>query len=468
MNFRIIGPVVMVVLLLTGCMQPDSKELLPTPNIPLAEVVVVTPTSSMSPKAPQSTSNELASSTALIASGTNTLLPQTPSATYTPPINNPNGYQPINSGAKLSFSFVELYPGGKGWGGDEVGHILHTDDYGVTWKEVPPVPDWIIKGVFYAEDGSTAWAVSGGGKWQGYFWMTEDGGNHWKGERKFGEAMVATSDGLFYPVPQTLQILENGTGYFLWRYREAPHNFVEDIWTTGDKGVSWEKTNLGEYIGFIGAIWMADKQKGYSGVEIGDLSCQGIFTNEPNLRRYMSGELVPQIRHTEDGGIKWRDYSLPKASPEWVESIHDWIKTTNKDYSNECAYADTQIIQGTTDGGLGVRFEWRSAHDLFYYSPDGCETWRQWLSNGSEFFLNANTGWRLQEPPDASGSFNFQVTQDGGATWKNKSRVAWKAATFDFIDEQNGWAIASDGTNSSLLRTMDGGVTWKTLPSIAQ
>jgi photosystem II stability/assembly factor-like uncharacterized protein len=47
-------------------------------------------------------------------------------------------------------------------------------------------------------------------------------------------------------------------------------------------------------------------------------------------------------------------------------------------------------------------------------------------------------------------------------------KVAWDSASFDFVDEQNGWAIVTAGTNTMLLQTQDGGRNWEILaPSVS-
>src|SRR2546421_20178 len=50
-------------------------------------------------------------------------------------------------------------------------------------------------------------------------------------------------------------------------------------------------------------------------------------------------------------------------------------------------------------------------------------------------------------------------TSDGGRTWKKQYGGPLKVAQIQFFDDQDGWAVADDG--KGLLRTVDGGVTWK-------
>jgi photosystem II stability/assembly factor-like uncharacterized protein len=48
---------------------------------------------------------------------------------------------------------------------------------------------------------------------------------------------------------------------------------------------------------------------------------------------------------------------------------------------------------------------------------------------------------------------------NGGQTWKQAQATAWSGKP-DFIDPQNGWVIADDGTTRKLMHTTDGGSQW--------
>src|SRR6266550_3085957 len=91
--------------------------------------------------------------------------------------------------------------------------------------------------------------------------------------------------------------------------------------------------------------------------------------------------------------------------------------------------------------------------------PSGTMAWLH-----SVYFLDRNQGWV------AGSNGTLLTTTDGGATWKKLSTLT-KDTLLDvyFADKQVGWLIASRDilklkTNepaSYLLKTEDGGVTWR-------
>jgi photosystem II stability/assembly factor-like uncharacterized protein len=68
--------------------------------------------------------------------------------------------------------------------------------------------------------------------------------------------------------------------------------------------------------------------------------------------------------------------------------------------------------------------------------------------------------------PGGKESNQLQYTTDGGYTWTAIKTVAWQSAQFDFVSELVGRAIVSDGTNSSLVRTIDGGRSWSEIKPV--
>jgi photosystem II stability/assembly factor-like uncharacterized protein len=73
--------------------------------------------------------------------------------------------------------------------------------------------------------------------------------------------------------------------------------------------------------------------------------------------------------------------------------------------------------------------------------------------------MDATHGWMLVIPGPGLNP-RLERTQDGGATWETVRRVTWEDARFSFISDQIGWAVASIGDESALVRTVDGGQGW--------
>lgn len=91
---------------------------------------------------------------------------------------------------------------------------------------------------------------------------------------------------------------------------------------------------------------------------------------------------------------------------------------------------------------------------------DGGRTWMV-IPNSSTSILpfNKNLWWRLyrEESDDYTNSYIFKST-DNGTTWIDSTYFQdVNLLGFSFVDDKNGWCYSS----SSLLRTEDGGMSWK-------
>src|SRR5262249_48108884 len=110
-----------------------------------------------------------------------------------------------------------------------------------------------------------------------------------------------------------------------------------------------------------------------------------------------------------------------------------------------------------------------SSTDFIYTTADSGQSWASNLSPARSLtFLNPQTGWALpfgdynQQPP-----YTLSGTQDGGKTWKPIKQLAW-AGALNFVDAQNGWAVAQADQAISLVKTADGGKTWQIItPKVA-
>jgi photosystem II stability/assembly factor-like uncharacterized protein len=53
-------------------------------------------------------------------------------------------------------------------------------------------------------------------------------------------------------------------------------------------------------------------------------------------------------------------------------------------------------------------------------------------------------------------------------TWQTIKTVGWQRASIEFISELEGWAIVSDGSNTALVHTTDGGITWEEIKAVVR
>jgi len=73
---------------------------------------------------------------------------------------------------------------------------------------------------------------------------------------------------------------------------------------------------------------------------------------------------------------------------------------------------------------------------------------------GGLFFTNATSGLAL--------SRWIYRTDDGGNSWSAGKQVNWDGQ-FSFVDLNTGWAVARNGGEIALVKTLDGGGTWQVI-----
>lgn len=138
------------------------------------------------------------------------------------------------------------------------------------------------------------------------------------------------------------------------------------------------------------------------------------------------------ILHSDDGGITWR--VQPTFTSTAIESVYFL------DESRGWAGGWSGLLLRTTDGGNS----WQHVS-----LPD------VWETLSCVRFRDSRNGW-------AVGMFGSILrTRDGGATWQRQSSAvrSWLTSV-DFSPDGTGWIAAE----YDLLRSDDGGETWRTVP----
>lgn len=205
-----------------------------------------------------------------------------------------------------------------------------------------------------------------------------------------------------------------------------------------------------------------------------------------------------EVLRTVDGGRHWQRVILPTANlnagylgaVDFVDNLNGWVVSS-------AGTVGDQFVFHTTDGGrtwkqqgpqgdpanlFGIdSVDGRTVVAVGYAccvgpqitrSTDGGDTWTvlpsQLSSYGGRFravqFATVSTGWI------AGDDGALLKTTDGGATWKQQDPLGLyrSGATYldlSFVDAQTGWiAVSGASLESYLLRTTDGGRTWQKQP----
>jgi photosystem II stability/assembly factor-like uncharacterized protein/dienelactone hydrolase len=185
------------------------------------------------------------------------------------------------------------------------------------------------------------------------------------------------------------------------------------------------------------------------------------FINE-NEGWYVNG--YGNIYHTNDGGENWEKQLEKKGTffrcIAFVDSLNGFAGTVGTDYFPNVT--DTIPLYRTTDGGK----TWNPVPYEGPYVKGLCAidiVKEQFINHGkTDYKVHIYAVGRVGSPA------NMMVSHDGGLTWKSNSMDKDCKMLFDIkmFDKQTGFACAAtdeaiEKSNALILKTNDGGKTWK-------
>jgi len=391
-----------------------------------------------------------ASSTLVPPPPTDTPLPGAP--TFTP--------IPTVAGTPVVLLSIRMFSETAGWGignlaGDPTDHILRTNDGGITWTRVTPPepPGKRATGGFL--DLQNAWVIyverpPAASPTSTQVWRTTNGGANWTQNN-------LDVSGSEYFDPSEVMFVSAQVGWLLGHVGAGMnHDYVMGF-ATGDGGAHWTKV-----IDPVGAgssdLYMSCTKTGlvFANVSTGWVTgdCNGVQSGPPYLQK------------TTDGGHAWAQQNLPApaAAPNLFAT----------DAQLACG-TDHLAFTTPSNGALVVKCLDYSAHSALaeawlYVTSDGGGTWTGRalpLPYGNLFFLNATTGWWLgSTTTEGTGLTAMYQTTDSGANWALlTNKLSWMGPV-DFVTNQTGWVIAHAGSNTALVRSVNGGSKWGLIPAV--
>ena len=158
-----------------------------------------------------------------------------------------------------------------------------------------------------------------------------------------------------------------------------------------------------------------------------------------------SGRVIAPVLNAETSvnNVRWQQ-SGTKDSEKNLRAVYF------SDAWNGWAAGDGGTLLHTIDGGK----EWNSLRGGVGKNYDAQRI----------FFMNENRGWMLGEMREKSSNEATSVlmaTEDGGQIWQHIALP--NVTSFFFVNEKNGFAV---GRKSTLLKSNDGGLQWKTVENL--
>ena len=319
-------------------------------------------------------------------------------------------------------------------------YVLVTTDGGVTWREATPpetlAAEATIKAYGAFLDAQTAWVIFSIGNQiapEAAVWHTVDGGQTWTQSapllhEAYGDVVWAEFAALN---TDEVWLILRGV------YSGAGRHFNAQLFRTTDAGATW--TPLADEADLnwdITGMVFADAMNGW-------LTWQttGAYAASP-----------PEYAVTSDGGETWDSRELPP--PPDAPDLFEGYEYCEPFQPNLLSTASMRMLVGCFD----YYDPPKDFASYLYASEDGGETWEANLlpepvlaSQSTLIYFDADHALLLGR--------EMYNSADGGRTWNQVKTVNWEGQ-FSFVDQQQGWAIASSSEGVALVSTVDGGRTW--------
>ncbi|MDZ7316355.1 MAG: YCF48-related protein [candidate division KSB1 bacterium] len=368
--------------------------------------------------------------------------------------------QPELSGA---FSIV----GEKIWAGGYYGSIYYSSDSGQNWQQIADLTtsESILWDIHFI-DSSKGFVLIRTGIDRTQCLRTRDGGRTWSPIDN-----AAVHGRRFYFIGER-------HGWVLGEFNE--------VFLTSDGGENWERVHVTDDTKRFHALFFVNDRIGWLGGE------KGLFFKTTDGGKSWKRTAAPTLNKINDiyfinEQIGWvvADWGLIARSDNGGESWKWQIKAPSNnlygvhfiDHRTGCAVGDNIFIRTENAGhtwaqsdsitGNEIQFVdqttgWINGFGDILRTGDGGKSWEKVHHFDNDtitaiHFINRENGWAL------SGKFKHSklfATNDGGISWEHISTFPYFLSEMDFISVNKGWIIGSAGR---ILRTEDGGRSWKLL-----
>jgi photosystem II stability/assembly factor-like uncharacterized protein len=371
------------------------------------------------------------------------------------------------------FFSVDFVSSLRGWVVGDNGKIMRTTDGGRTWKgQVSPSGN-ALYGVSF-RDRLRGVAVGDGG----VILRTLDGGGTWRRMTSSVTTRLSAVElrptGIGFASGDAGIVLRTADGGRTWRRTQLPTRTTlgaldcytaTRVWTAGAAGVAYRTVDSGRtWKRVTYGLWRSLQDVTQRGTELWTVTDDRLLRSADAGRSWSPAAIVDGatfnaldfsepdgwavgdrglVVHSGDGGATWT--ALPPQTDERLRAVAApapgvaWI-----------AGAEGTLL-ATSDAGATWRRPLSPADDL--YCLEFLDIDRGWVGGGGPYGESAAVVWR---------------TTDGGASWRSASLPVWgRIRALDFVDPDNGWAVAEDWgvdgdyPQGAVLGTRDGGATWE-------
>lgn len=315
-----------------------------------------------------------------------------------------------------SLRAIQFIDAKEGWAVGDEGCVWHTINGGQSWERQPTGTRASLRSVCFL-DPYLGWAVgreelpSGGSV--GVVLFTRDGGVAWK------RLLVNALPGL-----NQVRFINNKVGFLL---ADGADQFPSGLFKTVDGGKTWDPVRGPRTPGWLGA----DFHDGDTGILVGPWKSLMTLSRQTSEVLKTSDVLVPSFGRAnldEIGDLGARSLHAVQMLPKRIVAVGDGgLMLTSASGGAAWGFADLKLPKD-----VAACLDFRAIYGV------------------------GKNAWVVGRP----GTFVL-ATNDAGATWEMRpTGHTTPLHGLFFLDEKRGWAVGDLG---AILKTDDGGETWKTL-----
>ncbi len=321
--------------------------------------------------------------------------------------------------------------------GSPTSQVWRTTDGGANFQDVTPKQRTPLEGSIDADflDASMAWLAVAQSTKTLVVLRTSDGGQTWQQatvQSQTSPVLVGNFLG------SQITFINKEDGWIEGHFGVASGSEAVVIYHTTDEGRTWTKVSSASPDIDPNAPGILPFSGDKSGLGFVDASTGWATGTEP-------ANGFSWLYVTHDAGRTWQHQTLPIPAgilPAQVET-------------------DPPTFFTAHEGILPVRLVTEQGTLLYLYvTHDGGTTWHSSTPLPADLpdFLDVNLGW-------VTDLHTVYATRDGGQHWTKLTtfQAPQSITTPDFVTSDIGWAIGGTNTSQSLLKTTDGGYTWKTI-----
>ena len=363
------------------------------------------------------------------------------------------------------------------------GLLLRTRNGGKDWEKENSHTYSDLRDVFFT-DRMNGWTIG-----ENAVMRTTDGGEVW--ENRTGDlqkiyGIVAINSETAWVIGEWGLIAHTTDGGITWTYQNSQF-FDEPLTENSLYRVHFIDREQGWITGSYGTILFTSDggKKWYvQRTRISYDMSRGTFAN-PVEGWFVTHGRPAQVWHTNDGGVNWQmqmqeddavlvDLRFTDASAGWVAGVRNsggglydegffWRTMDGGESWNEQSTPNDSAIYVVYffDSFTG----WVVGDRKLYHTTDSGQTWQVQVTPGGHVhdfdFLNDQEGWAVGMNLKTSDTGIVFYTTDGGTTWVEQTlQVLPELFAIDFVDHCHGWAVGRNLWQEFICKTDDSGISW--------